>query len=92
MLKDTVKLRQLSTPFQLISKSFSKGFESSSAHWFKCIEKSSVDSQFEPNTLLVRYKQDHKVTNKIYFMYQFNFLFNFYQSMCPIPIQNHVHC
>ena len=92
MLKDTIKLRQLSTSFQLISKSFSKGFESGSAHLFKCIEKSSVDYQFETNTPLVGYKQDHKVTNKIYFMHQFNFLCNFYQSMCPIPIQDHVHC
>ena len=53
--------------------------------------ESSVDSQFVTNTLSVRYKQDHKVTNKIYFMDQFNFLCNFYESMCPIPIQNHVH-
>ena len=72
-------------------KSFTKGFESSSGHWFKCIEKSSVDSQFENNTVMVRYKQDHKVTNKIYFMHQFNFLCKFYQSMCPIPIQNNMH-
>ena len=30
------------------------------------------------------------VTNKIYFMHQFDFLCNFYQSMYPIPIQNHM--
>ena len=72
-------------------KSFAKGFESRSAHWFKCIEKNSVDSQFETNTLMVCYKQDHKVTNKIYFIHQFNFLCNFYESPCPIPIQNNMH-
>ena len=72
-------------------KSFTKGFESSSAHWFKCIEENSVDSQSETNTLMVRYKRDHKVTNKTYFMHQFNFLCNFYDSTCPIPIQNNMH-
>ena len=38
------------------------------------------------------YKQVYKATNKIYFMNQCNFLCNFYQIMCSIPIQNHVHC
>ena len=32
------------------------------------------------------------VTNKIYFMHQFDFPCNFYQIMCSIPIQNHIHC
>ena len=69
MPKDTVKLRQLSTSFQVNFEVLHKGFESSSTHWFKCIEKNSVDYQFETNALMVRYKQDHKVTNKIYFMH-----------------------
>ena len=68
MQKDTVKLAQLSTSFQINFEVFHKGFLFSSAHWFKGIDKSSVDSQFEANTLMLRYKQDHKVTNKIYFM------------------------
>ena len=91
MLNDTVKLRQLSTSLQVSFEVFHEGFKCSSAHCFKCIEKNSVDSQFETNTLMVHYKQDHKVTNKIYFMHQFNFLCNFYQSTCPIPIQNNMH-
>ena len=86
MLNDTVKLRQLSTSLQVSFEVFYKSFESSSVHWFKCIEKNSVDSQFETNILMVSYKQDHKITNKLYFRHQFNFLCNFYQSTCPIPI------
>ena len=32
------------------------------------------------------------VRNKIYFMHQFDFPSKFYQSVCPIPIQNNIHC
>ena len=31
------------------------------------------------------------VTSKIYFMHQLNFHRNCHQSICPIPIQNHMH-
>ena len=54
--------------------------------------ESSVDSQFVTNSFLLRYKQDHKVTNKICFMHQFGFSCNVYENMCPIPIQNDVYC
>ena len=32
------------------------------------------------------------VTNKICFMHQFGFPYNFYQSISPVPIQNHIQC
>ena len=49
--------------------------------------ESSEDSQFVIHNLLGCFKWSH-----IYFMHQFDFPCNFYQSVYPIPIQNNMHC